>query len=138
MAGHYDSVLTDSTETVIVNGGNVLEKYNYLSTVFLDAAGPDYTEDKVMQGIQACEEILNERLKDTPSGIGCVLYFFLEDDGGMPMESSRFREMMDLWDVLQEFDEPQYQGYDILKMCKLIHSLAGKRGQLQRIAGMAS
>ena len=115
-----------------------MEKYNYLSTVFLDTAGPDYTEEKVIQGLQACEEILNERLKDTPSGIGCILYFFQEDDGVMPMESSRFREMMDLWDVLQEFDEPKYQRFDILKMCRVIHSLAGKRGQLFEVSGMAS
>lgn len=95
---------------------------NYLSKVFLETVGVNCTEERIEEGLEKCEGILEKRLEGIPTQIGKLLYFFEKDES---MEGNlHFREMLDLWDAIKEFaEEEKYCNLEIVKAGRILYGI---------------
>lgn len=98
-------------------------KDQYLPEVFLEKTGAGSTEGAVREGLAACSIVLEERLRQIPTQMGKILYFFDRDGTGGYKENVRFREMLDLEDVLREFAGEKCRDFEIMQVCRLLKAI---------------
>lgn len=98
MTDVYDTI----ENMVSAKGSSKKGKRMYLSELFLDVLGEDYSKEAVKEALARCSQEMFRRMGSFEDEKRLETVFFQSEEGRNPTEA--FEEIMAFWDVYGEFD----------------------------------